>query len=913
MSETTVRELAESVGMPVDRMLALMGEVGLPHTEAGQGISEQEKAKVTAHIGLRQGKNDTARARPKISLKRKSVSEIKIDSAQGRKKTVTVEVRKRRSASRSAGDRASTTPLPTPESDAGTRMNDAKRALQEEARRRQQELDEHLRIESEEREKQEKSPPKRKKKEPAPTPEAADSAKSDEAAAKVESGQTESVEAPVKTKKEIEEKEESAPSKKQPGARQAAPAKEKAKPKPKPKTPATAKPASPAKPAASDADGRSRGRAKPAAGGRGDAKSSERQDRGGRRGDRGRKNREELHVSSDKAGYRRKKPKTRRSVQSAPTRHGFEMPTEPMVREVTIPETISVGELAQRMSLKAPELIRFLMNQGIVATTSQTIDQDTAVLVVGELGHVPRPVHESTIEEDIVQARGEIGHDIKPRPPVVTIMGHVDHGKTSLLDHIRTTRVAAGEAGGITQHIGAYRVDGPGGSVTFLDTPGHAAFTAMRARGAQATDIVVLVVAADDGVMPQTLEAITHAGDAKVPIVVAVNKIDKENADPERIRKELSGHGVIPESWGGENIFVDVSALDGRGIDELLEAIHLQAEVLELNAAVDGPARGVVIESRIERGRGPVATVLVQSGSLSRSDTLLAGQEFGRVRGLFDQSGREVKSAGPSMPVEVLGLSGPPKAGDEAVVVFDDRKAREIAERRQNRRRDLRLARRVTKLDNVFEQMQEGQTSAINIIVKADVQGSVEAIADALLQLSTDEIKVNIVAAAAGGISETDANLSVASNATIIGFNVRADAAARRVIEDGAVDLKYFSVIYEVIDYMRQAMTGMLAPKFKETIVGLAEVQDIFRSRKFGDIAGCRVMEGLVRKDNPIRVLRDSVVIYEGELESLRRFQDDVVEVRAGTECGIGVRDYNDVKVGDQIEIYERVRIERTI
>ncbi len=896
MSETTVRELAEAVGIPVDRVLALMGEAGLPHTEAGQGISEQEKARFTAHINLRKGKNDT-QARRKISLKRKSVSEIKIASSQGRKKTVTVEVRKRRSASRASGESAPTTAAPPAESDSGARMNDAKRALQEEARRRQQDLDEHLRIESEERERQEKIAPKRKKKEPAPKPEeGALSPPLDEAA-----------QAEPAAAKEPEEKEKSPPAKKAGKPREAAPGKEKEKAKPKAKTPATAKPAA-AKAEATESESRGRGRAKPAAGGRG-----ERQERGGRRGDRGRKNREELHVSSDKAGHRRKKPKPRRSVQSTPTRHGFEMPTEPVVREVTIPETIAVGELAQRMSLKAPELIRFLMTQGIVATTSQTIDQDTAVLVVAELGHVPRPVHESTIEEDILEARGETGQEIAPRPPVVTIMGHVDHGKTSLLDHIRTTRVAAGEAGGITQHIGAYQIESPQGIITFLDTPGHAAFTAMRARGAQATDIVVLVVAADDGVMPQTIEAITHAGDAKVPIVVAVNKIDKEDADPERIRKDLSGHGVIPEAWGGENIFVDVSALDGRGIDELLEAIHLQAEVLELEAVVDGPARGVVIESRIERGRGPVATVLVQSGSLARSDTLLAGQEFGRVRGLFDESGREVEKALPSMPVEVLGLSGPPKAGDEAVVVFDDRKAREIAERRQNRGRDLRLARRVTKLENVFEQMQEGETSTINMIVKADVQGSVEAIADALVQLSNDEIKVNIVAAATGGISETDVNLSVASNATIIGFNVRADAAARRALDDGAADLKYFSVIYEVIDYTRQAMTGMLAPKYKETIVGLAEVRDIFRSRKFGDIAGCRVSEGLVRKDNPIRVLRDNVVIYEGELESLRRFQDDVAEVRAGTECGIGVRGYNDVKVGDQIEIYERVQVERTI
>ena len=525
-----------------------------------------------------------------------------------------------------------------------------------------------------------------------------------------------------------------------------------------------------------------------------------------------------------------------------------------------------------------------------------------------------KPVKESSIEEEVLQAGDNVEYPAVPRAPVVTVMGHVDHGKTSLLDYIRAAKVAAGEAGGITQHIGAYHVETPRGSVTFLDTPGHAAFTAMRARGARATDIVVLVVAADDGVMPQTVEAITHAKAANVPIVVAVNKIDREDADPDRIRQALSNHEIVPEAWGGENMFVDVSALTGQGVDNLLEAISLQAELLELSAPEEGAARGVVVESRIERGRGPVATVLVQAGRLVRGDILLAGQEFGRVRGLFDETGAETSSAGPSIPVEVLGLSGPPGAGDEAVVVGDERKAREIATFRHGKHREVRLARRQSaNLENVFEQMKEGATQPLNIIVKADVQGSVEALRDALTQLSTDEVKVNVVAAAAGGISETDANLAVASSAILVGFNVRADVAARRVIEAEVVDLRYFSVIYEVIDTVKQAMSGMLAPEFREEIIGIAEVRDIFRSKRYGNIAGCQVSEGTVRRSNPIRVLRDSVVIYEGDLESLRRFQDDVSEVRAGTECGIGVRNYNDVKVGDQIEVYERIQLQRTV
>ena len=868
MAETTVRELADVVGIPVNRLLAHLGESGLPHTGADERINDQEKAQLFTHLKRLHSKTGTEPAAPrKITLRRKSVSELRIASPQGRRKTVTVETRGRRMYMPGAGPRADAAASTVgKEGDAKARMDAAKRALQEEAKRRQQELDETLRAEAEVREKEEalrklrepekKKPAPKAEPEPAPDPAAAAPAAPDTAS----------------------------------GAAPAAP------------------PAPPAPPAAPVAPAPPSRRPDARRGERGDGR-----ERGGRR-ERGRKSREELHVASDKAGRRRKKHKSRPVVRTQPSRHAFEMPTAPMVREVVIPETITVGELAQKMSIKATELIKALMGLGMMVTINQVIDQDTAIIVVEELGHTPKPVKESSIEEEVLQAGDEADYPAAPRAPVVTVMGHVDHGKTSLLDYIRTAKVAAGEAGGITQHIGAYHVDTPRGSVTFLDTPGHAAFTAMRARGARATDIVVLVVAADDGVMPQTVEASTHAKAANVPIVVAVNKIDREDADPERIRHALAGHEIVPEEWGGENMFVDVSALTGQGVDNLLDAISLQAEVLELSAPADGPARGVVVESRIERGRGPVATVLVQSGRLAKGDILLAGQEFGRVRGLFDETGAEASSAGPSIPVEVLGLSGLPDAGDEAVVVADERKAREIATFRHGRHREVRLARQQSaKLENVFEQMKEGATHTLNIIVKADVQGSVEALRDALTQLSTDEVKVNVVTAAAGGISETDANLAVASSAIIIGFNVRADAAARRVIEAEMVDLRYFSVIYDVIDTVKQAMSGMLAPEFREEIIGIAEVRDIFRSKRFGNIAGCRVSEGTVRRSNPIRVLRDSVVIYEGELESLRRFQDDVNEVRAGTECGIGVRNYNDVKVGDQIEVYERIQLQRTL
>ena len=879
MAETTVRELADVVGIPVDRLLARLGESGLPHTEADQRINDQEKAQLFTHLRRLHGKGGAEPAAPrKITLKQKSVSELKIASPQGRRKTVTVETRRRRAHVPGTGV------APTgQEDDAKARMDAAKRALQEEAKRHQQQLDETLRAEAEAREKEEVLRKLRetsgRKHQPAETP-PPEPAPGSAPGAEVVSGAAATV-APAPSQ---------APA---PGVASAPGATAPAAVAPGTATPSSRRP---------------------------DAKRGDRQERGGRqertgrRGERGRKSREELHVASDKAGRRRKKQKPRSVVRTQPARHAFEMPTAPVVREVAIPETITVGELAQKMSIKATELIKALMGFGMMVTINQIIDQDAAVIVVEELGHVAKPVKESSIEEEVLQGSGEDDHPAVPRSPVVTVMGHVDHGKTSLLDYIRTTKVATGEAGGITQHIGAYHVETPRGAVTFLDTPGHAAFTAMRARGARATDIVVLVVAADDGVMPQTVEAIAHAKAADVPIVVAVNKIDREDADPARIRQDLSNHEVVPEDWGGENMFVDLSAITGQGVDALLEAISLQAEILELAAPVDGPARGVVVESRIERGRGPVATVLVQAGRLARGDMLLAGQELGRVRGLFDESGVEAPAAGPSIPVEVLGLSGPPDAGDEAVVVADERKAREIANFRQGRQREVRLARqRAAKLENVFEQMQEGGSHTLNVIVKADVQGSVEALRDALTQLSTEEVKVNVVAAATGGISETDANLAVASNAIVVGFNVRADAAARRVIEADQVDLRYFSVIYEVIDTVKQAMSGMLAPEFNEEIIGIAEVREVFRSKRFGNIAGCRVSEGAVRRSSPIRVLRDSVVIYEGELESLRRFQDDVNEVRAGTECGIGVRNYNDVKAGDQIEVYQRIQLERAL
>ncbi|MBA6415331.1 translation initiation factor IF-2 [Colwellia sp. 6M3] len=640
---------------------------------------------------------------------------------------------------------------------------------------------------------------------------------------------------------------------------------------------------------------------------------------------------EDKSDSADESGRRRKKKKPagqdrnnrggrnargkgKLSLSSPQSlKHGFTKPVEIKLNEVRIGETISVAELANKMSVKGAEVVKAMFKMGAMATINQVIDQETAALVAEEMGREVVLVKENALEEAVLSDRGHTGEAIT-RAPVVTIMGHVDHGKTSLLDHIREAKVADGEAGGITQHIGAYHVETGHGMITFLDTPGHAAFTSMRSRGAKATDIVIIVVAADDGVMPQTVEAIQHAKASDAPIIIAVNKMDKEGADPDRVKSELSQHDVLSEEWGGDVQFCHVSAKTGLGIDELLDAILLQSEVLELTAVVDKMANGVVVESKLDKGRGPVATVLVQEGTLNQGDIVLCGLEYGRVRAMRDENGKTIQSAGPSIPVEIIGLSGVPIAGDEATVVKDEKKAREVALFRQGKFRDVKLARQQkSKLENMFANMASGEVSEVNVVLKSDVQGSLEAISDSLTKLSTDEVKVRIIGSGVGAITETDATLAAASNAIMVGFNVRADATARKVIEAEKIDLRYYSVIYALIDEVKAAMSGMLAPEFKQEIIGLAQVRDVFKSPKIGAIAGCMVTEGIIKRSAPIRVLRDNIVIYEGELESLRRFKDDVQEVRNATECGIGVKNYNDVRVGDQIEVFETVEIKRTL
>ncbi|NQZ08889.1 MAG: translation initiation factor IF-2 [Algicola sp.] len=604
-----------------------------------------------------------------------------------------------------------------------------------------------------------------------------------------------------------------------------------------------------------------------------------------------------------------------KSRLKAPTalQQGFQKPTQAVSREVVIGETLTVAELANKMAVKAAEVIKVMMKMGAMATINQVIDQDTAVLVCEEMDVKFVLRKDNELEHQLMAERGEVGK-AESRAPVVTVMGHVDHGKTSLLDCIRKAKIADSEAGGITQHIGAYHVETGHGMITFLDTPGHAAFTSMRARGAKATDIVILVVAADDGVMPQTVEAVQHAKAAGVPLIVAVNKIDKPDADPDRVMTELSQHDVIPEDWGGDVQFVKVSAKAALNIDELLDAVLLQSEVLELKSVRDCMASGVVIESKLDKGRGPVATVLVQEGTLKKGDIVLCGFEYGRVRAMNDENGQTCESAGPAIPVEILGLSGVPQAGDEVTVVKDERKAREVALYRQGKFREVKLARQQkSKLENMFANVEAGVVSELNLVVKSDVQGSLEAISDALMKLSTDEVKVKIIGSGVGGITETDATLAEASNAIVIGFNVRADAVARKLIESASVDLRYYSIIYNLIDEVKLAMEGMLAPEFKQVIIGLAEVRDVFKSPKIGAIAGCMVVEGIVKRSAPIRVLRENIVIYEGELESLRRFKDDVQEVRNNMECGIGVKNYNDVRVGDSIEVFEVVEVKRTL
>jgi len=621
--------------------------------------------------------------------------------------------------------------------------------------------------------------------------------------------------------------------------------------------------------------------------------------------------------ASGGVGWRGRKVRHAAHKDDAEAQHDFSAPSEPIVREVTIPETITVGDLAHKMSVKAAEVIKALMKLGTMATINQVLDQDTAIILVEEMGHVAKRAKLDDPDAYLAeqQPAAHIEVKLEPRAPVVTVMGHVDHGKTSLLDMIRRARVASGEAGGITQHIGAYHVNTPKGMVTFLDTPGHEAFTAMRARGAKLTDIVILVVAADDGVMPQTIEAIHHAKAAKVPLVVAINKIDKPEANPDRVKQDLAAQEVVPEEWGGDTMFVPVSAKTGNGVDRLLDSILVQSEVLELKAPREAPAKGIVLESKLDKGRGPVATVLVQSGTLKRGDVVLAGAVFGRVRAMLDENGESIEQAGPSIPVEILGLSDIPMAGSDVLALGDERKAREIALFRQGKFRDVKLARQQSvKLENMFDQMGEGQAKTLSLIIKADVQGSYEGLSHALSRLSTGEVKVNIVHAGVGGITESDINLALASKAVVIGFNARADAAARKLAENSGVDIRYYDVIYDAVDEVKAALSGMLAPERKENVLGMVEVRQIFKISRIGTVAGCYVTEGLVRRSNAkVRVLRDNVVIHDGELDSLKRFKDDVREVKSGFECGLSLRNFDDLKVGDQLEVYEVVEVARTL
>ena len=839
MAEVTVAQFADVLKVPVEKLLTQLDEAGIRVSGSEDTISEDAKLELLTHLRRSHGQDDPmiADGSPRrITLRRKSQSELRLAGVQGRSRTVNVEVRQKRTYIK-------------------------RDVLEQQAQQEQEELD-RKRQEEQDRIDAEKAEQERLK------------AEKEEKARLEEEGRRKEDE--VKQQADAEARE----------AEQAA---------------AVAAAEEQARLEKTEQDARER-------------RTKEKDKKKGKASET-RYGRNELHVAGDKSGRRKRKTPVRRRPVSLSTdgQHGFEKPTAPVVRDIEIPENISVSDLAQRMAVKGNEVVKILFNMGAMVTINQVIDQDTAILVVEELGHVAKPTSGSAVEEDLLSEEAPTGDEVQ-RAPVVTIMGHVDHGKTSLLDYIRRTKVAAGEAGGITQHIGAYNVDTDKGTVTFLDTPGHAAFTAMRARGAQATDIVILVVAADDGVKPQTIEAIEHANAANVPLVVAVNKIDKDNADVERVRNELSQHEVISEDWGGEHLFVDVSAQTGEGIDALLDAVLLQAEVMDLKAVADGPARGLVIESSLEKGRGAVATLLIQAGTLNQGDMIIAGEEYGRIRNMFDENQKSIKSAGPSTPAVVLGLSKTPSSGDDFLVVKNERRAREAAEFRQSKSRDSKLAQQqASKMEDVFSQMTAAEVAVVPLLIKSDVHGSTEALRDALNKLSNDEVKVKIVSSGVGGITESDATLAAASHAMIIGFNVRADSAARTAIKESGVDVRYYSIIYEAIDDVKGALSGLLAPEIRENIVGLAEVKEVFVSPKLGNIAGCIVTEGFVKRSNPIRVLRDNVVIYEGELESLRRFKDDVNEVKSGTECGIGVKNYNDVKVGDQIECFERVEVARTI
>lgn len=941
MSDIIVKQLAQIVGTPVDLMLKQLQEAGIPATSPDDSITDEQKLKLLEFI--REGQQSKAAVKPTLSVKRRSVSERKITGVQGKKNTVTVEVRrKKRTAQRPAASQQTTDIPATDPADSNRSQELAKKleaesnALRQVKEQNDQAAKEKLAAEneaaaasepSEELPTAEAAPESTPvQAEETPTPEAEEAPVVEEIAQTEETPVAEEAEsAPEATAPIAEAETPSAPAeppKRRVGdinffeearkrkAEASAAAKQEAasllKKRPSRKPKVTTPAATPTK-TATTANANAN---KP-----GDATKSKK-----KKPFQGRDGGSQLHMKGGDS-RRRKKKGGRRQQQVTIERsgkHAFEKPVAPVSKEIEIPDTIVLSDLAMKLSVQSTEIIKKLMSLGVMATINQSLDQDTAILVTEELGHKGTPM-EAIEEDDAALADAvldihEGDYEELARPPVVTIMGHVDHGKTSLLDYIRSSRVTAGEAGGITQHIGAYHVETENGIVSFLDTPGHAAFSAMRARGAQATDIVIVVVAADDSVMPQTREAIEHTRAAGVPLIVAINKMDKENADPERVKSDLSALEVIPEEWGGDDVFVEVSAVTGQGVDNLLESILLVSEIQELKARQEGPATGTVVEASIEKGRGAVATVLVQEGTLNQGDMVLCGQQYGRVRAMLDDMGKPTKEAGPSIPVSILGLSGAPSAGDDMIVLPNERKAREVAEIRRNKERETRLsAQQAAKLEALFSHMENGEVSKVNLLVKADVQGSVEALRDSLNKLSTDEVKVNIVSAGVGGINEGDVNLAQAASAVMIAFNVRADAAAKRIASESGVDIRYYSIIYETIDDVKAAMNGLLKPELREEFLGIAEVKDVFRSTAMGPVAGCLIVDGVVKRGLPIRVLRDNVVVYEGELESLRRHKDDVNEVRTGTECGIAVKNYNDVQPGDQIECFKRTEVARTI
>ncbi|MDD1960723.1 translation initiation factor IF-2 [Pseudomonas sp. 39004] len=841
MTQVTVKELAQEVEAPVERLLQQMREAGLPHTDAGQVVTDNEKQTLLTH--LKSSHKSKAEEPRKITLQRKTTSTLRVAGS----KSISVEVRKKKVFVQRSPE----------EIQAEQKREQDERRAAENAARDKVDADVRQRNEDQARRQAADAAPAAPAAKPAaaaaapaPAPVVADAPASEDAAARAAERKKDETRRNESRTRDDDRRRGEAPR---------VSIKVKVKEKEKAPTPRAAP-----RTTEEESDGARRGR-----GGKGKLKKR--------------------------------------------NQHGFQSPTGPVIREVTIGETITVSELANQMSVKGAEVVKFMFKMGTPVTINQVLDQETAQLIAEELGHKVTLVSDTALEDSLAESLKFEGKT-ESRAPVVTVMGHVDHGKTSLLDYIRRAKVAAGEAGGITQHIGAYHVETDRGMVTFLDTPGHAAFTQMRARGAKATDIVILVVAADDGVMPQTREAVQHAKAAGVPLVVAVNKIDKPGADLDRIRNELSVEGVTSEEWGGDTPFVKVSAKMGTGVDELLEAVLLQAEILELSATPTAPGRGVVVESRLDKGRGPVATILVQDGTLRQGDMVLCGSNYGRVRAMLDENGKPVKEAGPSIPVEILGLDGTPEAGDELSVVADEKKAREVALFRQGKYREVKLARaHAGKLENIFETMGQEEKKTLNIVLKTDVRGSLEALNGSLGGLGNDEVQVRVIGGGVGGITESDANLALASNAVLFGFNVRADAGARKIVEQEGLDMRYYNVIYDIIEDVKKALTGMLGSDVRENILGVAEVRDVFRSPKFGAIAGCMVIEGTVYRNRPIRVLREDVVIFEGELESLRRFKDDAAEVRSGMECGIGVKSYNDVKVGDKIEVFEKVQVARTL